>query len=125
MKTTPRFQRSQISLWLLSAAIAALMVAASDQSFAKPPAQTAGPIGHFAPVATYQVSGEVAEIVAATPNGQVLVYTDSESQEVGFVDISDPANPTELGTISIDGEPTAVAITPDGRWALVVVHGDP
>ena len=50
----------------------------------------ASPVGHFAPAATYTVSGEVAEIVAATPDGQTLLYTDSASQEVGFVDISDP-----------------------------------
>src|SRR5687767_12174229 len=60
----------------------------------------------FQPVATYVVSGDVAEIVAATPDGNVLIYTDSSAQEVGFVDITDPANPTELGTIGVDGEPT-------------------
>ena len=82
------------------------------------------PVGHFEPVATYQVSGAVAEIVSATPDGLVLVYTDSESQEIGFVDISDPANPTELATIAVGGEPTAVAITPDSAHALVTVNGD-
>ena len=82
------------------------------------------PVGHFELIATYQVSGSVAEIAAATTDGQTLIYTDSASEEVGFVDISDPASPTEIATVALDGEPTSVAVTPDGLWALVVVHGD-
>jgi hypothetical protein len=85
----------------------------------------APPVRQFDPIATYLVSGEVAEIAAATPDGNVLIYTDSETQVVGFVDISDPANPTEIGTLSVAGEPTSVAVTPDGRYALAVVHGEP
>ena len=81
------------------------------------------PVGHFVPIATYEVSGTVAEIVATTPNGMLLVYTDSASQEIGFVDISDPTTPTELATVAVGGEPTSVAITPDGLWLIVVVHG--
>jgi len=83
------------------------------------------PVARFAPLATYQVSGEVAEIVTATPDGNTLVYTDSASQQIGFVDITDPANPTEIGIMSVAGEPTSVAITPDGRWVVAVVHGSP
>jgi DNA-binding beta-propeller fold protein YncE len=83
------------------------------------------PVARFAPLATYQVSGSVAEIVTATPDGTVLVYTDSASQQIGFVDITDPANPTEIGVMPVAGEPTSVAITPDGRWVLAVVHGTP
>jgi DNA-binding beta-propeller fold protein YncE len=82
-------------------------------------------VGHFALAATYTVSGNVAEIVAATPNGRTLIYTDSASEEVGFVDISDPTLPTEITTLAVAGEPTSVAVTPSGRWALVVVHGTP
>lgn len=82
------------------------------------------PVGHFVPVATYTVSGSVAEIVTATPDGLTLFYTDSEQQEVGLVDISNPKRPTEIGKIPVAGEPTSVAITPDGQWALIVVHGD-
>lgn len=81
--------------------------------------------GPFKPAATYTVSGAVAEIISATPNGQVLLYTDSETQVVGFVDISNPASPTELGTVEVPGEPTSVAVTPNGRYALAVVHGEP
>ncbi len=77
----------------------------------------------FDPLATYSVSGQVAEIVAATPDGNTLVYTDSLEMVVGLVDIGDPANPSELGTVAVDGEPTSVAVTPNGAHALAVVHG--
>jgi hypothetical protein len=83
------------------------------------------PINHFEPVATYQVSGAVAEIVTATPDGHWLFYTDSESQEVGIVDIRNPSQPGEAGILPVSGEPTSVAMTPNGRWVLVVVHGEP
>lgn len=36
---------------------------------------------------------DVAEIVDITINGKQLVYTDSPGKAIGFVDISDPANP--------------------------------
>jgi hypothetical protein len=83
------------------------------------------PVGHFEPVSTYHVSGAVATIVDTLPDGNTLVYTDPEAQEVGFVDISDPAAPVEIGTFSVSGEPTSVAVTKDGLWALVTVHGPP
>ena len=50
------------------------------------------------------------EIIAATPDGMTLVYTDSPLEAVGFVDITDPANPAPLGNMALEGEPTAVAI---------------
>jgi DNA-binding beta-propeller fold protein YncE len=84
-----------------------------------------GSVGHFEPLATYHVSGEVAEIVACTPDGDTLIYTDSASQVIGFVDISNPALPAEISTLAAGGEPTSVAVTPGGRWALAVVHGSP
>jgi hypothetical protein len=79
----------------------------------------------FKPLATYTVSGEVAEIIKATPDGNTLIYTDSASQVIGFVDITNPASPVEIGTVSVAGEPTSVAVTPDGDFALAVVHGTP
>lgn len=79
--------------------------------------------GFFQPVATYDVSGAVAEIVAATPDGRTLIYTDSSEQEIGFVNIANPAAPVEIAPLPVGGEPTSVAVTPDGRWALVVVAG--
>lgn len=72
--------------------------------------------------------GPIAEIVAASPDGNVLAYTSSVAQTVGFVDISDPSRPALLGAVDIaatvsgnSGEATAVAITPDGRYAIAAV----
>ena len=81
----------------------------------------AAPARIFAPVATVEVSGEVAEILAATPDGRTVLYTDSEQQEVGFVDLTRPQAPRQLGAVSVAGEPTSVAVTRDGRYALVAV----
>jgi DNA-binding beta-propeller fold protein YncE len=114
------------SLWstLLIAALAsgAIPYAPSAAEGNSPPNN---PVGHFELAATYRVSGEVAEIVAATPDGQTLIYTDSEAEEIGFVDITNPAAPVEIGKLGMGGEPTSVAVTPDGAWALVAVHGTP
>ena len=63
----------------------------------------------------------VSEIVAATKDGSTLVYTDSELEEVGFVDIAEAATPLPLGKVAVGGEPTSVAITQSGL-ALVGVN---
>ncbi len=61
-----------------------------------------------------------AEIVAASEDGQTLIYTDSPNNSLGFVDIRDPARPQALGAVALDGEPTSVAVR--GRWALVGIN---
>ncbi len=71
-------------------------------------------------VGTDEIVSEVAEIVDVTKNGRGLVYTDSASKLIGFVDITDPANPTEDGVVLLDGEPTSVAV--HGRYALAGVN---
>ena len=65
----------------------------------------------------------VAEIVAVSRDGQTLVYTDSETENLGFVDIQDPANPQAAGIVGVGGEPTSVAVK--GRLALVAVNTSP
>ena len=68
----------------------------------------------------------VAEIVAASHDGNTLIYTDSVNESLGFVDITDPEHPRPLGNLSLEGEPTSVAVA--GRYALVAVNtssGDP
>lgn len=111
-------------LRLLPALVAGLILALPVQ--AKPRGGAPGvPVGHFVPVATYQVSGEVAEIVDATPDGKYLIYTDSGTDgvgEVGVVDITDPTDPKEVATVELEGEPTCVAITPDGKYALIGIY---
>lgn len=61
-----------------------------------------------------------AEIVAASDDGNTLIYTDSPAEWVGFVDLRDPENPTAAGTLALAGEPTSVAVK--GSYALVGVN---
>ncbi len=62
----------------------------------------------------------VAEICASSPDGNTVVYTDSAGENIGFVDITDPANPQPLGTVALAGEPTSVAVV--GNLALAGVN---
>ncbi|MCG8371596.1 MAG: esterase-like activity of phytase family protein [Proteobacteria bacterium] len=55
----------------------------------------------------------VAEIVAATPDGRYLVYTDAPMNAIGLVDITDPTSPEGDGTVDIGGEPTSVVVSDD------------
>lgn len=76
----------------------------------------------FAHVGTFDVRDNgttVAEIVNATKDGRTLVYTDSATGKVGFVDIRNPKLPVAAGTITLGGEPTSVGIT--DQYALVSV----
>lgn len=51
-----------------------------------------------------------AEIITATPDGMMLVYSDSPLEVIGMIDISDPAAPKGAGTVAMPGEPTAVSV---------------
>jgi hypothetical protein len=61
-----------------------------------------------------------AETVAASDDGNLLIYTDGVTGNLGLVDISDPAQPRPAGVITVPGEPTSVAVV--GRYALAVVN---
>ncbi|MEM9893577.1 MAG: esterase-like activity of phytase family protein [Actinomycetota bacterium] len=63
-----------------------------------------------------------AEIVAASPDGKTLIYSDSPAGRIGFVDISDPSDPKPDGFVPLpaDHEPTAVAVW--GAYVLVGVN---
>ncbi|MCV2876535.1 esterase-like activity of phytase family protein [Rhodobacteraceae bacterium XHP0102] len=51
-----------------------------------------------------------AEIITATGDGMTLIYSDSPAGVIGFVDITDPANPVAAGAFALpNGEPTAVS----------------
>jgi hypothetical protein len=78
--------------------------------------------GLFRRVATHDVNGAVAEIVAATTDGRTLIYTNSADEKLGFVNVTNPAAPIELASLDAGGEPTSVTTTPDGKWALAVVN---
>ena len=55
---------------------------------------------------------------------QPRIDRDSAAAEIGFVTIIEPGHPTNAGSRAMPGEPTSVAVTPDGQWALLAVHGD-
>jgi len=61
-----------------------------------------------------------SEIVAASEDGNTLIYTDSPLEAVGFVDLTTPAAPAGLGTLALGGEPTSVAVA--GPYALIGVN---
>ena len=61
-----------------------------------------------------------AEIIAVTGDGMTLVYTDSPQEALGFIDITDPANPAPAGIMELEGEPTSVAVA--GNYALAGVN---
>lgn len=51
-----------------------------------------------------------AEIISVTADGMTLVYSDSPAEVIGFVDVTDPANPKPAGVIELEGEPTSVSV---------------
>ncbi|MHA2939544.1 esterase-like activity of phytase family protein [Vibrio sp. RC27] len=61
-----------------------------------------------------------AEIIAASGDGNTLIYSDSPLGGVGFVDIEDPAAPSALGFLALDGEPTSVTAYTD--WFVAGVN---
>jgi hypothetical protein len=93
------------------AAIALLVVLQLNQ-----PATSA-----FTEVARVAVTGN-AEIVQASEDGSILVYTNAKQERINVVTLNDAENPTELGWVDLPGEPTSVAMSPDGLWALATVH---
>ncbi len=51
-----------------------------------------------------------AEIITASDDGMMLVYTDSPLGVLGLIDITDPKAPKPLGNIAVGGEPTTAQI---------------
>jgi hypothetical protein len=60
-----------------------------------------------------------AEIIAATEDGMILVYSDSPLGALGMIDIADPSNPKPLGSVALGGEPTSVAVRGGVAFAAV------
>jgi len=65
----------------------------------------------------------VAEIVSVSNDGNTLIYTDGKTDNLGFVDITNPENPLPAGTLSMGGEPTSVSVA--GKYALAAVNTSP
>ena len=112
-----------LRLCTLAAALASTF-AFTTPVLAQSPQNERGP---FALVHHLPVDG-VAEIVTATPNGLTLLYTSADAGALGLVDITDPARPVLLPRVDVRlggvGEPTSVAISPDGRYAVVALRLD-
>ncbi len=69
-------------------------------------------ISSFSTSDNIEISGveTAAEIVAASEDGQMLIYSDSPMFAVGMIDISDSSEPKPLGFIQLGGEPTSVSV---------------
>jgi hypothetical protein len=65
----------------------------------------------------------IAEIVAATPDGNTLIYVDGDQRGLGFVDITDPAAPRPAGFVPLEGDPTSVTVR--GGQAFAVADTSP
>lgn len=96
---------------------------AQGRPFQLPPAEAA----RFAVLSHVAVDG-VAEIVAATPDGQWLFYTSADAGRLGVVDLRRPEQPRLLAPVDVRfmgvGEPTSVAVSPDGRFAVLALRLD-
>jgi hypothetical protein len=70
----------------------------------------------------------VSEIIAATADGTLLIYSDALGGRIGFIDITDPSSPTAAGTMDLDPDPeddnnyspTSVGVVRN-QYALVAV----
>jgi len=86
-----------------------------------------------------QATETSSEIIAATADGNTLIYSDSPLGAIGFVDISDAQNPKAGGVVKLEGEPTSVVVSgnkalagintsqsytaPSGRLAVIDIAG--
>ncbi len=98
-------------------AICAALPAFAQQSFNRI-ASFATPLNMVAGEDTARPSS--AEIIAASEDGNTLIYTDSPLGVVGLIDITDPAAPKPLGNIDVGGEPTTAKILGGKAFAAVV-----
>ncbi|MDH6266618.1 hypothetical protein M2360_002014 [Rhizobium sp. SG_E_25_P2] len=78
------------------------------------------PVASNTPADQDQKAQTSAEIIAATEDGNTLVYTSSPLKAVGMIDITNAKAPKALGSVMLDGEPTSVTII--GQTALVAVN---
>lgn len=118
-------RRSRVAVAAL-AATGLVLASLGGPASATRPEQTATPkAGNlFAHLSTFDVmagnGSEVAEIIDVSADGNELVYTDSPSEAIGFVDLTDPADPLPDGTVSVGGEPTSAVVA--GELILVAVN---
>jgi hypothetical protein len=127
--------KSALKTLALALSVAGLFTACNgDDETAALVASVSEPTMFFNRVSTFAVCEQIgsscesddetaAEIAAASTDGMTVIYTNSPKREIGFVDITDPANPQPLGALAMGGEPTSVAVL--GAHAVVAVNTKP
>ncbi len=108
------------TLCALALASLALPAAAQDQVFDRIATIEAV---RMLPADRDRTRRSVAEIVAASGDGNTLIYADGEQRGVGLVDITDPAQPRPAGFVALDGDTTSVAAR--GNLAFAVADTSP
>lgn len=78
------------------------------------------PVNLNLPIDVDQKTETSAEIIAASGDGNTLVYSDSPLGAIGLIDIRDPKHPKANGIITLEGEPTSVSVY--GNLAFVGVN---
>jgi hypothetical protein len=110
------FRKSVLAL-TIAATVTATTAVAHAESFNR--------IASFAtlknlPAGTATSQETSPEIIAASLDGNTVVYSDSPLGAIGFVDIKNPAQPKALGVVKVDGEPTSVAVV--GNYVLAGIN---
>ncbi len=67
--------------------------------------------------------GGVLDVVAVTPNCSTALVSNFGDQTVFFVDVSDPTNPSLLGSVVLPLFAEDIAIAPGGKYAVVTDGG--
>ena len=97
------------TLFVLTAALAAsvAMPAYAEQVFNR---VSSFPVATNLPAGTDPMTKTSSEIIAATEDGNTLVYSDSPLGAIGFIDITDIKAPKPAGIVKFEGEPTSVTV---------------
>jgi len=113
LRSNPPLKRKLCSLAVASALAVAIGGVLPGAALAKT-VQAGDQNGLFRSVGTFDIiagnGSGVAEILDVTINGKQMVYTDADKGQIGFVDISDPANPKGQGTVDVGGDPTSLVV---------------
>ncbi len=80
------------------------------------------------PIGVFPVGGEPTSVSIAGAYALVGVNTssgfDAPSGVLLVIDVSDPAAPVVVETIDVGGQPDSVKVSPDGRYAAVVIENE-
>ncbi|MEO1199548.1 MAG: alkaline phosphatase, partial [Pseudomonadota bacterium] len=107
----------RLSILTCSLLASTALAAHADQAFNR---IASFPVNTNLPADIDQATETSAEIITASEDGMMLIYSDSPLEAIGMVDISDPASPQPGGVVLLDGEPTAVSVA--GGNVLVGVN---